>query len=991
VIIKMEMKAGVANTKRSRAPPEYAKSDFESAEGVLRYPERFESGLEANSFACFREESAILPRRLGRNVAQRNDGGAWCAREWGTEWIDAPLIWVLLLRSFVRSSSFSFVKFSEVFCAFLRLLLFCIAEVLHLLVALRYAHPVCAVLLLGLRNATSSCPHMTSAYSSRAFVDSSGKLLPRSLRSQRRRTGRCLCTVSRRSESEPMVRVEVTRGDTSSTTHLRELCVRNFALVDELHVSFHPRLNIITGQSGSGKSVLLEAIAQLCGASAREECIRSGADCAELEGRFCVGRDTITEINSVLRKQDVPELAEPSSSQSSVELVVERRLAYIDDQRPGSGVDQQSADINQRQTQRRIRSVCRVNNTVVPVKCLRELGKVLIDFNGQGTAGSIADEEAQKQLLDDWAGTRHLRRRFDELAGVLLVHRSELALLEEISLDERQELSNLIDTVQAVEPVRGEDVALKSELRRLEEARMTVDTCSSVMSTLGGDGSVVDTQGSVRSGISNASMQIKGLLSNAQRSALSVGAERGNNASSGAGEATDSLPIPDGSSDDAEAALAGLRDALSKCRQAELLVSEAERRVADYVTLLRADPYYQEECVTRLRKLDRLCRSIGVRCVEEAFDAAEVRNFATHRFGLSPLFVNRPIVSRFLRVRTQTISSTMITAQVAKARLDAVENFRERRETLTDLAAAAEAELAEAGLKLATSRRTAAGALRRDVTIALSKLAMEGCRFDVSLSWEHISSDQVIPATPPALSIYVDESAIDIGEEGSSQYRVQAGGLDRVTFLLAAGPNESLRSMSSVASGGETARLLLAMKLSPAIRATHWEESVEPDEVPGCARSLQGELRGVAAEAGLSSLMQTRDAFGGAVALKSRRISIFDELDSGVGARIGGKIGSSLRLLAEKGNQQVLCVTHLPQVAAFGDRHLRISKEVAHHGSAQTTEVSSESRIRITVEVLQDDESRIEEISSMLGLGDDEGRRSAVRMLQTSAASAPDL
>jgi len=747
------------------------------------------------------------------------------------------------------------------------------------------------------------------------------------------------------------VRVEVTRGDTSSTTHLRELCVRNFALVDELHVSFHPRLNIITGQSGSGKSVLLEAIAQLCGASAREECIRNGADCAELEGRFCVGRDTITEINSVLRKQDVPELAEPSSSQSSVELVVERRLAYIDDQRPGSGVDQQSADINQRQTQRRIRSVCRVNNTVVPVKCLRELGKVLIDFNGQGTAGSIADEEAQKQLLDDWAGTRHLRRRFDELAGVLLVHRSELALLEEISLDERQELSNLIDTVQAVEPVRGEDVALKSELRRLEEARMTVDTCSSVMSTLGGDGSVVDTRGSVRSGISNASMQIKGLLSNAQRSALSVGAERGNNASSGAGEATDSLPIPDGSSDDAEAALAGLRDALSKCRQAELLVSEAERRVADYVTLLRADPYYQEECVTRLRKLDRLCRSIGVRCVEEAFDAAEV----------------------------------------AKARLDAAENFRERRETLTDLAAAAEAELAEAGLKLATSRRTAAGALRRDVTIALSKLAMEGCRFDVSLSWEHISSDQVIPATPPALSIYVDESAIDIGEEGSSQYRVQAGGLDRVTFLLAAGPNESLRSMSSVASGGETARLLLAMKLSPAIRATHGEESVKSDEVPGFARSLQGALRGVAAEAGLSSLMQTRDAFGGAVALKSRRISIFDELDSGVGARIGGKIGSSLRLLAEKGNQQVLCVTHLPQVAAFGDRHLRISKEVAHHGSAQTTEVSSESRIRITVEVLQDDESRIEEISSMLGLGDDEGRRSAVRMLQTSAASAPDL
>ena len=216
-----------------------------------------------------------------------------------------------------------------------------------------------------------------------------------------------------------------------------------------------------------------------------------------------------------------------------------------------------------------------------------------------------------------------------------------------------------------------------------------------------------------------------------------------------------------------------------------------------------------------------------------------------------------------------------------------------------------------------------------------------------------------------------------------------------MTFLLAAGPNESLRSMSSVASGGETARLLLAMKLLPAIRATHGEESVEQDEVPGdevpgFARSLQGALRGVAAEAGLSSLMQTYDAFGDAMAVESSRISVFDELDSGVGARIGGKIGSSLRLLAEKGNQQVLCVTHLPQVAAYGDRHLRISKGVAN-GSAEMTKVSSESRIRITVDVLQDEESRIEEISSMLGLGDDEGRRSAERMLQKSAASAPDL
>ena len=78
--------------------------------------------------------------------------------------------------------------------------------------------------------------------------------------------------------------------------------------------------------------------------------------------------------------------------------------------------------------------------------------------------------------------------------------------------------------------------------------------------------------------------------------------------------------------------------------------------------------------------------------------------------------------------------------QVAKARLDAAENFKERRETLSTLAAATETELVEAGLILAKSRRKAAVALRRDVTTALSSIAMEGCRFDVSLSWENISS-----------------------------------------------------------------------------------------------------------------------------------------------------------------------------------------------------------------------------------------------------------
>ena len=119
---------------------------------------------------------------------------------------------------------------------------------------------------------------------------------------------------------------------------------------------------------------------------------------------------------------------------------------------------------------------------------------------------------------------------------------------------------------------------------------------------------------------------------------------------------------------------------------------------------------------------------------------------------------------------------------------------------------------------LGSARRDAASALRRDMTTALASLAMDGTRFDVSLSWEKIPVES--SSDPWASSnVYVAEAAQEVGEDSSARYRLRNSGLDWVTFLLAPGPNEHLRPMSSIASGGETARLLLAMKLS---RQSEW-------------------------------------------------------------------------------------------------------------------------------------------------------------------------
>jgi DNA repair protein RecN (Recombination protein N) len=152
-------------------------------------------------------------------------------------------------------------------------------------------------------------------------------------------------------------------------------------------------------------------------------------------------------------------------------------------------------------------------------------------------------------------------------------------------------------------------------------------------------------------------------------------------------------------------------------------------------------------------------------------------------------------------------------------------------------------------------------------------------------------------------------------------------GIDRVEFQVAPNPGEPLRSLARIASGGETARLMLALKAALA----------EVDDVP---------------------------------------VLIFDEIDAGVGGRSGHVIGEKLAELSR--NHQVLCVTHLPQVASYADAHFRIVKSVEGE------------RTRTSVERLADDD-RVEELAAMLG-GTKHGVEQARALLeQARARSKPGV
>ena len=143
-------------------------------------------------------------------------------------------------------------------------------------------------------------------------------------------------------------------------------------------------------------------------------------------------------------------------------------------------------------------------------------------------------------------------------------------------------------------------------------------------------------------------------------------------------------------------------------------------------------------------------------------------------------------------------------------------------------------------------------------------------------------------------------------------------GVDSVEFLISLNPGEQPRPLARVASGGEASRLMLAIKtiLSTA------------DQIP---------------------------------------ILVFDEVDAGIGGRVGGVVGRKLWDLSK--NHQVLCVTHLPQIACYADNHVRVVK------------TASRERTVTSVEVL-DEEGRVVEVSQMLGSGGGAARVNAVEMLE---------
>ncbi len=241
-------------------------------------------------------------------------------------------------------------------------------------------------------------------------------------------------------------------------------------------------------------------------------------------------------------------------------------------------------------------------------------------------------------------------------------------------------------------------------------------------------------------------------------------------------------------------------------------------------------------------------------------------------------------LNRLKRKYGATVDEVLEFARGASEELEGLEHSEERAEALRARLEEVRGVLAERALELSCTRTTAAAELGRGIERALADLLMARARVEVRVERR------------------TGESGTTLEVEGET-VGVDATGIDRVEIMLSPNPGEPLKPMARIASGGETARILLAV------------------------RSV------------LSAADQTPTL-------------VFDEVDVGVGGRSGHVVGEKLYGLTD--SHQVLAITHLAQVAAFADAHYRISKTV------------EDDRTSTRVDELQPEERRAE-LAAMLG------------------------
>ena len=571
---------------------------------------------------------------------------------------------------------------------------------------------------------------------------------------------------------------------------LTTLRIKNLALVSDLTLELQPGCNVITGETGAGKSIIIGALNLVLGERADRTLIRSGEESCSVEAVFDT-KKLRAPLKSFLEENGL----EPCEEN---QLVLKRNFS-------ASGTNRQF-----------------INGSATTLATLATIGEWLVDMHGPHDHQSLLHAGKQLLILDAFGGLEKDREAFGELVRRRAVLENEKSALIVDEKTYAQQLDLLRFQVQEISTARlqpGEDVSVDEEFNRASNAAKLLQLSQAALDALSENEASLLTQAGV----------IGRVLAELQR--VDAGANKLVELHAQAGETLREL-------------------------QTEL------SRYADKVDL---DPARLAELEERLNLLHTLKRKYGA-------SIAEVIAFGDE----------------------------------AKQKLQLLESRDAELARLNAALGKLDTEILSAGKKLSAARKKVIPQLAKAVGKQLEDLGFKQSKFDVAISTIRWGETPSSPKLPGGKSM------------GSTESRPTSTGFDEIEFQFAPNPGEPAKPLRAIASSGEMARVMLALKTVLAAE----------DEIP---------------------------------------VLVFDEVDANVGGETANAVGEKMRQIAAK--RQVFCITHLPQVAAPADAHYVVTKSVKNGRT-------------ISEITLLDKKARVTELARMLGGQTDAARKHAEALLK---------
>jgi DNA repair protein RecN (Recombination protein N) len=241
---------------------------------------------------------------------------------------------------------------------------------------------------------------------------------------------------------------------------LEELRIHNFAIIDRLELEFSRGFNVITGETGTGKSIIIDAVDLLLGGKADADQIRAGAERATIEGVFGLNDWSRMMVEPLLRAEDLLESGDPGFVTLTREIRSNGRTA------------------------------ARINGVTVNLDILREVGQSLVDVHGQSEHLSLLRSRTHIDLLDRYADLIDMRDALATVVDSLSDVRGEIHGLREdkAALERRAEsLRRTVEEIEAAELNPGEDDDLKAERNRLANSEQLATVTAEVIDLLSDD------------------------------------------------------------------------------------------------------------------------------------------------------------------------------------------------------------------------------------------------------------------------------------------------------------------------------------------------------------------------------------------------------------------------------------------------------------------------------------------------------------------------